>query len=393
MTAHDPSVREASIREASIREASAKAATAAHRPNPPIAMLAELTHRCPLSCPYCSNPMDLARKESELDTETWVSVFRQAAALGVLQLHLSGGEPASRPDLTALVTAAWEADLYTNLITSGIGLTERRLGELDAAGLDHVQLSLQGTDAAMADTIGGYRGGFDRKLRVLGWIAAIGFPLTLNFVMHRRNLHQLPRALEMAVEYGARRIEVATVQFHGWAMANRASLMPTREQAREAGRIVAEARVALKGRLVIDYVPADYHARYPKPCMGGWGSTGLNVAPDGLVLPCHAAQTIPSLEFQSVRDTPLAEIWSEGPAFQAFRGTDWMKEPCASCERKLIDFGGCRCQAMAIAGDPAEADPVCEKAPAHGRLRELTADFTSDPDAPLVHRNFPAKTG
>ena len=377
MTVHDP---------APPREAARPA------PNPPIAMLAELTHRCPLSCPYCSNPMELARKETELDTETWLSTFRQAAALGVLQLHLSGGEPASRPDLVALVAGAAEAGLYTNLITSGIGLTERRLRELEAAGLDHVQLSLQGTDAGMADAIGGYRGGFERKMKVLGWIAGIGFPLTLNFVMHRRNLHQLPRAFEMAVEFGARRIEVATVQFHGWAMANRASLMPTLEQAREAARLVAEARVALRGRLVIDYVPADYHARYPKPCMGGWGSTGLNVAPDGLVLPCHAAQTIPSLRFQSVRDASLAEIWTEGPAFQAFRGTEWMREPCSSCERKLIDFGGCRCQAMAIAGDAAATDPVCVKAPTHDRLRALTAEFNADPDAPLVYRTMPERS-
>ncbi len=373
MTAHDPAI----------------AARAIPSPAPPIAMLAELTHRCPLSCPYCSNPMELARKEQELDTETWLSVFRQAAALGVLQLHLSGGEPGSRPDLVTLVEGAREAGLYTNLITSGIGMTDRRLRELDAAGLDHVQLSLQGTDAAMADAIGGYRGGFERKMKVLGWLAEIGFPLTLNFVMHRRNLHQLPRALEMAVEFGARRIEVATVQFHGWAMVNRASLMPTLDQAREAGRIVAEARVALKGRLVIDYVPADYHARYPKPCMGGWGSTGLNVAPDGQVLPCHAAQTIPSLTFQSVRDTPLAEIWTDGPAFNAFRGTAWMKEPCNSCERKLKDFGGCRCQAMAIAGDPTATDPVCERAPDHDKLRALTAEFNADPDAPLVYRVMP----
>ena len=373
MTAHDPAV----------------SARALPRPAPPIAMLAELTHRCPLSCPYCSNPMELARKEQELDTETWLSAFRQAAALGVLQLHLSGGEPGSRPDLVTLVEGARAAGLYTNLITSGIGMTERRLRELDAAGLDHVQLSLQGTDAAMADAIGGYKGGFERKMKVLSWLAEIGFPLTLNFVMHRRNLHQLPRALEMAVEFGARRIEVATVQFHGWAMANRASLMPTLDQAREAGRIVAEARVALKGRLVIDYVPADYHARYPKPCMGGWGSTGLNIAPDGQVLPCHAAQTIPALRFQSVRDTPLAEIWERGPAFTAFRGTDWMAEPCSSCERKLKDFGGCRCQAMAIAGDARATDPVCEKAPAHERLRALTAEFNADPDAPLVYRVMP----
>ena len=270
---------------------------------PPIAMLAELTHRCPLSCPYCSNPVEMARQEAELDTATWARVFREAAEMGVVQLHLSGGEPASRRDLVDLVAAARDAGLYTNLITSGIGLTEKRLQALDEAGLDHVQLSLQGTTAQMADAVGGYRGGFDRKMQVAAWIGKIGFPLTLNAVLHRHNLHQLPRALEMAVEMGARRIEVATVQFHGWALKNRTELMPTKAQAREATRIVAEARAALKGTLVIDYVPADYHEDYPKRCMGGWGSSGLNVAPDG----------------QVPRDNPFVgqaanrpEIWSFG---------------------------------------------------------------------------------
>ncbi|MGR3442288.1 MAG: pyrroloquinoline quinone biosynthesis protein PqqE [Thalassococcus profundi] len=358
---------------------------------PPIAMLAELTHRCPLSCPYCSNPIELALQEREIDTETWKSVFRQAADLGVLQLHLSGGEPASRRDLEELVGAARDAGLYTNLITSGIGLSERRLKALDEAGLDHVQLSLQGTDAAMADEIGGYRGGFDRKMKVAGWIADIGFPLTLNAVLHRRNLHQLPRAIEMAVEMGARRIEVATVQFHGWALKNRDTLMPTREQAREADRIVTEARARLKGTLVIDYVPADYHSDYPKRCMGGWGTTGLNVAPDGKVLSCHAAESIPHLTFDNVRDTPLRDIWYEGSAFQAYRGTEWMSEPCKSCERKTVDFGGCRCQAMAIVGDASATDPVCIKSPHHGALVAQADAHAASVEARLVYRSAPGK--
>ena len=358
---------------------------------PPIAMLAELTHRCPLSCPYCSNPVELARQESELDTETWKNVFHQAADLGVLQLHLSGGEPASRRDLVELVQAARDAGLYTNLITSGIGLSERRLNELDAAGLDHVQLSLQGTDAGMADQIGGYSGGFKRKMQVAGWIGAIGFPLTLNAVLHRRNLYQLPRAIEMAVEMGARRIEVATVQFHGWALRNRDTLMPTREQAREADRIVTEARARLKGILVIDYVPADYHSDYPKRCMGGWGTTGLNVAPDGKVLPCHAAESIPHLVFENVKNDSLHNIWYDGSAFQAYRGTDWMQEPCRSCERKTVDFGGCRCQAMAILGDPDATDPVCIKSPHHGALQAQADAHSSADGKPLVYRTAPGK--
>ncbi len=363
------------------------------RPNPPIAMLAELTHRCPLSCPYCSNPVEMARIDSELDTDTWKRVFQEAADLGVLQLHLSGGEPASRRDLTELVKAARDAGLYTNLITSGIGLTERRLAELDEAGLDHVQLSLQGTTPEMADEIGGYKGGYARKMQVAGWIAQFGFPLTLNAVLHRRNLHQLPRALEMAQEMGARRIEVATVQFHGWALKNRDALMPTRAQAAEATQIVNDARKKLKGKLVIDYVPADYHEDYPKRCMGGWGTTGLNVAPDGQVLPCHAAQSIPHLTFENVRDRGLADIWYESAAFNAYRGTEWMSEPCSSCERKLIDFGGCRCQAMAIVGDAAATDPVCIKSPHHKKLQQSADEHAARDDAPLVYRLSPAKSG
>lgn len=359
--------------------------------NPPIAMLAELTHRCPLACPYCSNPLELERQDSELDTETWKSVFKQAADIGVLQLHLSGGEPASRRDLIELVAAAREAGLYTNLITSGIGLSEKRLRALDEAGLDHVQLSLQGTTPEMADEIGGYKGGYARKMQVADWIKDIGFPLTLNAVLHRRNLHQLPRALEMAVEMGARRIEVATVQFHGWALKNRDALMPTLEQAREANAIVKEARETLKGTLVIDYVPADYHSDFPKRCMGGWGTTGLNVTPNGAVLPCHAAQSIPQLTFDNVRDTPLNEIWYDGMAFNAYRGTDWMQEPCRSCDRKLQDFGGCRCQAMAIVGDASATDPVCVKSPHHGALQEQADAFSHNDDAPLVYRTAPGK--
>ncbi|WP_299508064.1 pyrroloquinoline quinone biosynthesis protein PqqE [uncultured Roseobacter sp.] len=358
---------------------------------PPIAMLAELTYRCPLSCPYCSNPVEMTRQEAELDTDTWARVFREAADLGVLQLHLSGGEPASRRDLTDLVTAARDAGLYTNLITSGIGLTEKRLAALDAAGLDHVQLSLQGTNPEMADEIGGYKGGFKRKMQVAEWIGKIGFPLTLNAVLHRRNLHQLPRALEMAQEMGARRIEVATVQFHGWALKNRDALMPTREQAREATQIVTEARTRLKGRLVIDYVPADYHEDYPKRCMGGWGTSGLNVIPDGTVLPCHAAQSIPHLSFERVQDRSLSDIWYQGAAFNAYRGTDWMAEPCQSCERKTVDFGGCRCQAMAIVGDAAATDPVCIKSPHHGALQAQADTHAAQGDAPLIYREMPGK--
>lgn len=359
---------------------------------PPIAMLAELTHRCPLACPYCSNPVELEGRQTELTTEQWADTFAQAAKLGVLQLHLSGGEPASRRDLEDLVRAARDADLYVNLITSGIGLTDKRLAALEEAGVDHIQLSVQGVNAQMADWIGGYKGGFDRKMHVAERIAEIGFPLTLNAVMHRQNLDDLPATIDMALRLGARRIEVACVQFQGWALENRGTLQPTREQVAAAKRIVEDARKEHKGTLVLDFVPPDYYADYPKACMGGWGSTGLNIAPDGAVLPCHAAQTIPQLEFQNVKDTPLAEIWYNGPAFNAFRGTDWMPDICKSCDRRDKDHGGCRCQAMAIAGKADAVDPICHKSPDRWRVDALLKgelqDVTAGDQAAFTYRRI-----
>ncbi len=352
----------------------------------PMAMLAELTHRCPLSCPYCSNPLELTARSAELTAEEWGGLFRQAADLGVLQLHISGGEPASRRDLEQIAAAATEADLYTNLITSGVGLTRRRLEALDDVGLDHVQLSLQGVEAAGADEVGGYRGGFERKMTVARDVAEIGFPLTLNAVMHRRNLDQLEDMVEMALRLGARRLEVACVQFHGWAVRNRAALMPTRDQALRARDVVNAARERLRGELVIDFVPPDYYAEFPKACMGGWGTTGLNIAPDGKVLPCHAAETIPGLVFDNARDRPLAEIWRDSDAFNAFRGFDWMEEPCSTCERKTRDFGGCRCQAQAIAGRATATDPTCSRSPDRGALEETLAESAA-PDAALTWRS------
>ncbi|WP_299614580.1 pyrroloquinoline quinone biosynthesis protein PqqE [uncultured Tateyamaria sp.] len=352
------------------------------RVDPPMAMLAELTHRCPLACPYCSNPTELLAKEAELSTETWADIFQQAAKLGVLQLHLSGGEPASRRDLVELVIAAREAGLYTNLITSGIGLNERRLHDLDDAGLDHVQLSLQGVTAEMADRIGGYNGGFDRKMHVAEIISDIGFPLTLNAVMHRENLDDLPATIDMARRLGARRIEVACVQFQGWALINRAALQPSRAQVDAAKETVARAIETLKGQLVIDFVPPDYYSDFPKACMNGWGSTGLNVTPNGTVLPCHAAETIPHLQFDTVTERTLEEIWYEGDAFNAYRGTDWLPELCQSCDRRDIDFGGCRCQAMAVLGDAGAPDPVCRKSSGRAALDALLKEETKEVAAP-----------
>ncbi|WP_137387742.1 pyrroloquinoline quinone biosynthesis protein PqqE [Rhodoligotrophos defluvii] len=340
---------------------------------PPMALLAELTHRCPLACPYCSNPLDLAHAKDELSTEEWVGTFRQAADLGVLHLHLSGGEPASRRDLVDLTKAAVSLNLYTNLITSGIGLTESRVAELAAAGLDHVQLSIQGSTPTMADRVAGYDGAYHRKMAVASWVRTAGLPLTINAVCHKQNMDQIQAMLDLAVQLGAKRIEIATVQFHGWAEKNRAALIPTRAQVLQARRTVEDMRERLKGVLVIDYVPADYYATYPKACMGGWGRVGMTVTPVGNVLPCHAAETIHTLTFDNVRHTPLAAIWYEGAAFEAFRGDHWMQEPCRSCPRKHIDFGGCRCQALALAGDPAATDPVCVRSPERKALTQATA--------------------
>lgn len=360
---------------------------------PPVAMLAELTHRCPLACPYCSNPLELVRANEELSTSEWIETFRQAAALGVLHLHLSGGEPASRRDLVELTEAAVSFGLYTNLITSGLGLTEARVDQLSAAGLDHVQLSVQGTRAASADHVSGYDGGHARKMAVAGWLRNAGIPLTLNAVCHRQNMGEIEDIISHAVELGARRVEIATVQFHGWAMLNQQALMPTLAQVSKAMKIVETMRLHLEGTLVIDYVPADYYATFPKACMGGWGRTGFNVTPSGQVLPCHAAETIKHLTFDNVRTRPLGEIWYDGNAFNAFRGDSWMQEPCKGCERKDIDFGGCRCQAMALVGDASATDPVCSKPPHRKAVDRRTINDVETPAPPFRYRRSPPAGG
>lgn len=371
---------------ASATPAPTPAAAHVARAPAPIAMLAELTHRCPLACPYCSNPIALTPAGEELSTEEWIGVFRQAADLGVLHLHFSGGEPAARRDLVELTRAAVSLGLYTNLITSGVGLTEARINDLAEAGLDHIQLSIQGTSPETADRISGYAGGYERKMAVANWVADVGIPLTINAVCHRQNMGEIDAMIELAIRLKARRIEIATVQFHGWAECNKAALLPTREQAERATRTVAEARDRYQGILVIDYVPADYHSRYPKACMGGWGRVGLNVTPSGRVLPCHAAETIPDLSFENIREGSLSEIWYDSDAFNAYRGEDWMPELCRSCERKKVDFGGCRCQAMALAGDASATDPVCVRSPLRGRLSRESDQLWEPSSAPISYR-------
>jgi pyrroloquinoline quinone biosynthesis protein E len=340
-------------------------------PGPPLGLLAELTHRCPLMCPYCSNPLDLAGARAELGTDEWLRVIDDAAEMGVLQIHLSGGEPVVRRDLEQLVARCRENEIYTNLITAGVMLDEPRLAALAAAGLEHVQLSIQDSRAETADKIGGYKGGHAKKLAVAKLVRAAGLPLTVNAVVHRQNLDHLDEIVDLAVDLGARRLEVAHTQYYGWAYANRAALMPTPDQVTHANAVVAEARERLKGVLRIDYVVPDYYAKRPKACMGGWGRQFLNVTPTGKVLPCHAAESITDMTFETVRERRLPEIWTDGLAFQRFRGTDWMPEPCRSCDRREIDFGGCRCQAFALTGDAAATDPACGLSPHHDQMVAL----------------------
>ncbi|TDH64553.1 pyrroloquinoline quinone biosynthesis protein PqqE [Dankookia rubra] len=344
----------------------ARAKTAA--PAAPLALLAELTHRCPLRCPYCSNPTELARVAQELDTATWARVFQEAAALGCLQVHLSGGEPTARRDIREIVRAASEAGLYTNLITSGVLTGETKLQALVEAGLDHVQLSVQDAEPGSADRIGGYRGGHARKLEFANRVHEAGLPLTLNAVVHRQNLDRLPQLIDLALELGAGRLEVAHVQYYGWALANRDALLPTRDQLEAATATVEAARRDLRGRLVIDYVVPDYYAKRPKACMGGWGRQFLAVSPAGRVLPCHAAESLPGFDFPNVREVSLREAWEHSEAFNRFRGTAWMPAPCQGCERAELDWGGCRCQAFALLGDAAATDPACVLSPHHAVL-------------------------
>src|SRR5689334_16121681 len=339
----------------------------------PLGLLAELTHRCPLGCPYCSNPLALDPRAEELDAATWARVFREAAALGVLQVHLSGGEPAARRDLLEIMASARDAGLYTNLITSGVGLAAKTLGALAEAGLDHVQVSIQDSEEASADHIAGYEGAYARKRALAAEVVALKIPLTVNAVIHRANIARVEQLVSLALAMGASRVEIAHVQYYGWALKNRAALMPTRAQVEAAVEQVESLRARHSGRIVIDAVVPDYHARFPKPCVGGWGRRSLNVTPSGKVLPCHAAESIPGLAFWSVREHSLAEIWTSSPAFNAFRGTAFLPEPCQSCERREVDFGGCRCQAFALTGDARATDPVCQFSPHHGLVTELAA--------------------
>jgi len=353
-------------------------------PPRPYTLVAELSYRCPLHCPYCSNPVDIGgdRWRLELETEHWTRVFREARALGVVQLALTGGEPMVRRDLDELVSAAREAGLYSTLVTAGTTLTLERAARLREMGLDHVQVSIQSPDPAENDRIAGVRS-FEKKLAAARAARELGFPLTINCVLHRQNLNRIEEILLLAEQLDAQRLELANTQYYGWAVANQGALMPTRGQLERGEEAVRRFRERVGPRITVLWVLPDLHEDLPKPCMGGWGRTTILVAPNGEALPCQAAANIPGLTFPNVRERSLGWIWNESDAFARFRGTDWMQEPCRSCPlgRQEEDWGGCRCQALRLTGDAAATDPVCRFSPHHATVvaaRDLaqTEEFT-----------------
>lgn len=351
----------------------------AHRP---YTLIAELTYKCPLRCVYCSNPVDFARHDEELDTAAWLRVLRQAEELGVVQVNLTGGEPLVRADLEALIEEARALDLYTNLITSGIPLSRERLARFRQLGLDNVQVSIQDVAAQASERIAGLKS-FDRKLAVMRWVKELGFPLTLNVVLHRDNLERVEEVVALAESLAADRLELANTQYLGWALLNRQALLPGRPQLERARIAAAQAKERLKGRMEILFVLPDYYSDFPKACMDGWGRRFILVSPDGLALPCHVAHTLPGITFDNVRRRSLGEIWRESPGFNQYRGEDWMPEPCRSCDRRAIDYGGCRCQAFHLTGNAAATDPACSLSPDHGLIEAARAE--ARPGARSVH--------
>jgi PqqA peptide cyclase len=345
----------------------------------PFSLVAEITHRCPLHCVYCSNPLELRHAVEELTTEDWLRVLEEAHALGVVQLHLSGGEPLLRTDVEALVRRGRELEFYTNLITSGAGLTRERARALAACGLDNVQLSIQAPSADLNNWIGG-RKSYQEKAEAAEIIRRSGLAFSMNVVLHRLNLDQLDEIIDLCAAWGAERLELANSQYYGWALLNRQGLLPARDQVVRAETVYERKKCDLKGRMELIWVRPDYYEPFPKPCMGGWGQIHLIVGPDGSALPCPAASSIRTLHFENVRDYGLDWIWRESPALNQFRGLDWMPEPCRSCDRRFQDFGGCRCQAFALTGDAARTDPVCQWAPDHN-LVETAVGMAQQRDA------------
>jgi len=357
-------------------------------PNP-LALIAEITHRCPLHCVYCSNPLELAGASSELSTTEWADIFEQAGKLGMLHAHFTGGEPLARPDLTELVAAARDAGLYTNLITSGIGLAETRLRALVDAGLDHIQVSFQDSREDAANWIAGAKA-HAHKIELSRLIRQQKLAFTVNLVVHRQNIDHIEEMMAFIEQLEPERMEIAHTQYYGWALQNRAALLPTRAQLEKAVEAVAAAEKRLAGRIRIDSVVPDYYARFPKACMGGWGRRLMLINPAGKALPCHAAEVIPGLEFENIRRQTLEFIWKESSSFRRFRGEEWMPEPCRSCDQRSEDFGGCRCQALLLAGNAAATDPACSLAPAHQIVEAALAEANSSTAAsqPVAAASF-----
>lgn len=357
---------------------------------PPRWLLAELSYKCPLQCPYCSNPLDYAQYPDELSTEDWKRVLTQARKMGAVQLGFSGGEPLTRPDLTELVRHARELGYYSNLITSGYNLHEDKIIELKQAGLDHIQVSIQASTPELNDFLAGTTS-FQQKQEVARLVKKQGYPMVLCVVLHRENIHQMPDILAMAEALGADYLELANTQYYGWAHVNRDLLLPTQEQFLEAERIAQAYKERVAGKMKIYYVVPDYYENRPKACMNGWGTTFLTIAPDGVALPCHSARDLPGLDCPNVKDFSIEQIWNDSKAFNFFRGFEWMKEPCRSCDEKTKDFGGCRCQAYLMTGDMYIADPVCDKSPEHFRVSEAVSSArqcaTTAEEKPLIFRN------
>ena len=352
-----------------------------YEPGPPLWLLAELTYRCPLQCPYCSNPLDFARSQDELSTAEWIEVFRQAREMGAAQLGFSGGEPLVRQDLAELIKAARDLGYYTNLITSGIGLTEAKIASFAEAGLDHIQISFQAADEEVNNLLAGSKKAFAQKLAMARAVKRHGYPMVLNFVTHRHNIDNIERIIELCLELEADFVELATCQFYGWAELNRAGLLPSRKQLERAERITNQWRDKLAAEnhpCKLIFVTPDYYEERPKACMSGWGNLFLDITPDGTALPCHSARQLP-VEFPNVREHSIDYIWRHSFGFNKFRGYDWMPEPCRSCDEKEQDFGGCRCQAFMLTGNAANADPVCSKSPQHGII--LAARQQAEQDA------------
>ncbi len=339
----------------------------------PLALIAEITHRCPLHCVYCSNPLEMAAVSSELSTAEWLDVFQQCGKLGMLHAHFTGGEPLARPDLTELIAGARNAGLYTNLITSGLGLSETRLKAQVDAGLDHIQISFQDSREGAANWIAGAKA-HAHKVELSRLIRRHKLAFTVNLVVHRQNIDHIQEMIAFIEQLAPERMEIAHTQYYGWALKNRASLLPTRAQLEKATEAVTAAENRLAGSIRIDFVVPDYYARFPKACMGGWGRRLMLINPAGKVLPCHAAETIPGMTFENVREQSLDEIWQRSSSFQRFRGEDWMPEPCRSCDQRAVDFGGCRCQALLLTGDASATDPACSLAPAHSVIEAVLVE-------------------